>query len=173
MRTAVATIRVQAQVALAALDDAERLHALQATLQGCDRAARLIEQLLTLSRLEWGSTAALGTLDFGAVVRQVVADAATLALAQQQQTTEVDAAAPCWIMADATLLSVLVRNLVDNAIRYSPPGAAVSVAWLCAASGVGLTVNDGGPAMSAPDMARLGERFFRVAGTGQSGSGLG
>ena len=115
MLTPVAAIRVQAPVALAALEGAQRAHALQATLQGCDRAARLIEHLLTLSRLEWGSTAALGTLAIGVVVRQVVA---SLALAQQQ-TIEVDAAAPCWGMADATLLSMLVRNLVDNAIRYS------------------------------------------------------
>jgi two-component system sensor histidine kinase QseC len=172
LRTPIAAIRAQAQVALASADDAERAHALQATLQGCDRAARLVEQLLTLSRLESGSAPMLSHHDIGAVVRQVVADAATTALAKHQ-TIEVEAAQALSVGADATLLTVLVRNLVDNAIRYSPEGARVSVAIQGTASGVDLTVEDSGPGMSVADMDRLGERFFRVIGTGQSGSGLG
>ena len=102
----------------------------------------------------------------------MVADAATLALAKRQ-SIEVDAAQPLSVAADATLLSVLVRNLVDNAIRYSPKGASVRVSTQGTASGVNLTVEDSGPGMSAADMDHLGERFFRVVGTGQSGSGLG
>jgi two-component system sensor histidine kinase QseC len=172
LRTPIAAIRAQAQVALAAADDAQRSHALQATLQGCDRATRLVEQLLTLSRLEAGSTPSLSQLDIGAVTRQVIADAAPLALAKHQ-IIELDAARPLWVDADASLLGVLLRNLVDNAIRYSPEGARVRVAIDGTASGVSLTVEDSGSGMSAHDMEHLGERFFRVIGTGQSGSGLG
>jgi two-component system sensor histidine kinase QseC len=172
LRTPIAAIRAQAQVALASADDAERAHALQATLQGCDRATRLVEQLLTLSRLESGSAPALNSLDLGALVRQVVADAATLALTKRQ-TIEVEAAESCLVSADVTLLSALVRNLVDNSIRYSPPGASVRVAIESETSGVKLTIQDSGPGMSKADMEKLGERFFRVIGTGQSGSGLG
>jgi two-component system sensor histidine kinase QseC len=172
LRTPIAAIGAQAQVALASADDAERTHALLATLQGCDRAARLVEQLLTLSRLESGSAPTLTHLDIGAVVRQVVADAAPLALAKHQ-TIEVEAAQSFSADADATLLSVLVRNLVDNAIRYSPPGASVRVAIQGADGDVDLTVEDSGPGMSEADIEHLGERFFRVIGTGQSGSGLG
>jgi two-component system sensor histidine kinase QseC len=172
LRTPIAAIRVQAQVALASTDDSERAHALQATLQGCDRATRLVEQLLTLSRLESGHAPALGSVDLGVVVRHVAADVAPLALAKDQ-TIEVDAAAGCLVNAEATLLSVLVRNLVDNAIRYSPPGATVKVAIHSATDGVKLTVDDSGPGMSTADIEHLGERFFRVIGSGQSGSGLG
>jgi two-component system sensor histidine kinase QseC len=172
LRTPIAAIRTQAQVALASAEDAERLHALQSTVQGCDRAARLVEQLLTLSRLESGSAPALGRLDLGSVVRQVVADVAALAL-DKEQTIELDAELPCSIDADAALLSMLVRNLVDNAIRYSPAGARVSVAIRSTDGGVLLTVDDSGPGMSAADIAHLGERFFRVIGSGQPGSGLG
>jgi two-component system sensor histidine kinase QseC len=172
LRTPIAAIRAQAQVAMASADDAERRHALQATLQGCDRATRLVEQLLTLSRLESGSAPALAALDIGPVVRQVVADAASLALARHQ-TIELEAAEPCLVPAEATLLAMLVRNLVDNAIRYSPAGARVRVAIRRAPWGASLTVEDSGPGMSAADMERLGERFFRVIGSGQSGSGLG
>ena len=172
LRTPIAAIRTQAQVALAAMDNAARSHALQATLQGCDRAARLVEQLLTLSRLESGAAPALVNVDLNAVVRQVVADLAPEALAKRQ-TIEVTATGPYFIHADSLLLSVLVRNLVDNAIRYSPSDAQVSVAISSTNRDVRLSVDDSGPGMSEGDRKRLGERFFRVIGSGQTGSGLG
>ncbi len=172
LRTPIAAIRTQAQVALAATDDAARSHALQATLQGCDRAARLVEQLLTLSRLESGVAPRLVSVDLGAVVRQVVAELAPEALAKRQ-TIEVKATRPYLVEADALLLSVLVRNLVDNAIRYSPSDAQVSVAISSTDRGVRFSVDDGGPGMSEGDRKRLGERFFRVLGSGETGSGLG
>jgi two-component system sensor histidine kinase QseC len=172
LRTPIAAIRAQAQVALASAEDAERTHALQATLQGCDRAARLVEQLLTLSRLEAGNAPASSCLDLGSVARDVLAGVATLALAKGQ-TIELESTRPAWVQAEAILLSVLVRNLVDNAIRYSPPGASIAVATQHSAGGVELTIDDGGPGLSAPDIEHLGERFFRVIGSGQSGSGLG
>lgn len=172
LRTPIAAIRAQAQVASASADDAERRHALSATLQACDRATRLVEQLLTLSRLESGSAPTLAALNACAVVRQVVAEAAELAL-DKRQTLELDAPEAVSVNAEATLLSVLVRNLVDNAIRYSPEGASVKVAVRGTPGGVELTVEDSGPGMSAPDIGHLGERFFRVLGSGQSGSGLG
>jgi two-component system sensor histidine kinase QseC len=172
LRTPIAAIRTQAQVALASEDDGERTHALQATLQGCDRATRLVEQMLTLSRLESGDAPVSSRLDVGTVVREVVADVAHLALAKGQ-TIEVEADHQYWVQAEATLLSVLVRNLVDNAIRYSPIGASVKVALQNANGGISLTIEDSGPGMSDIDLEHLGERFFRVLGSGQSGSGLG
>jgi two-component system sensor histidine kinase QseC len=74
---------------------------------------------------------------------------------------------------DETLLAVLVRNLVDNAMRYSPPLARVKVKVDGGTSGTVLSVEDSGPGLSAADRARLGERFFRVVGSEQPGSGLG
>ena len=64
-------------------------------------------------------------------------------------------------------------NLVDNALRYSPDGAEVRVAIVHANGPLQLLVEDSGPGLSEADLARLGERFFRVLGSGQSGSGLG
>ena len=173
LRTPIAAIRAQAQVALGATADAERSHALQATLRGCDRATRLVEQLLTLSRLESGARHALVDVDLAALARQVVADAAPLAL-DKRQAIEVDAAAePCTVRGDATLLSVMIRNLVDNAVRYSPSGAVVKLAVSRAQGVVRLSLDDSGPGMSPADIERVGERFFRVIGSGQDGSGLG
>ena len=172
LRTPIAAIRAQAQVAMGEADDALRSHALQATLQGCDRAARLVDQLLTLSRLEAGAAPAFAAVDLGALVRQVAGNLAPFAL-QRQQAIEVDAVETCSVPGDATLLAVLVRNLVDNAIRYSETGAVVKLTLARRPGGVRMTVDDSGPGMAEADIARMGERFFRVMGSGQSGSGLG
>ncbi len=172
LRTPIAAIRAQAQVAMGEADDARRTHALQSTLAGCDRAARLVDQMLTLSRLESGIAPSAATVDLGAVVRQVVAELAPQAL-QKHQSIEVDAADACAVAGDAALLALLVRNLVDNAIRYSPPGATVRIAVADAEGSVRLLVEDSGQGMATQDMQRFGERFFRVMGSGQSGSGLG
>jgi two-component system sensor histidine kinase QseC len=172
LRTPIAAIRAQAQVALGATADAERTHALQATLQGCDRATRLVEQLLTLSRLEAGAERADVPVDLGGLVRQVVAELASHALSKRQ-VIDVQATNVCTVQGDPTLLSVLIRNLTDNAIRYSPRGATVKVAVSNERGAVRLSVEDSGPGMPPPDMERMGERFFRVVGSGQDGSGLG
>lgn len=172
LRTPIAAIRTQAQVALAEADDAARRHALQATLAGCDRATRLVEQLLTLSRVEAGEAPARAALDLSALVRQQVAEMAPKAI-DRGQAIELEADAPCTVQGDITLLAVLVRNLVDNALRYSPAGARVQVGVHRLGGRVRLQVQDSGPGLPPEALARLGERFFRVLGTGQTGSGLG
>ncbi len=173
LRTPIAAIRAQAQVALGAGDDAqERNHALHATLQGCDRITRLVEQLLTLARLESQQAEIRQAVDLGVVCRQVIGDLVPAAL-DRQQTMELDAADACIVTANEVLLAVLVRNLADNALRYSPPGARVLVTVVKEAGAVVLCVQDSGPGMQAQDMARLGERFYRALGNEQPGSGLG
>lgn len=172
LRTPIAAVRAQAQVALGAASDAERQRALQATLQGCDRAAHLVDQLLTMSRLESGTGTALSLVDVAAVMRRVAADTAPAALARQQSMA-VQADQPCIVRGDETLLAVLGRNLIDNAIRYSPPGAAVDVHVSSDRGEVRILIEDGGSGMSQADIERLGERFFRVMGSGADGSGLG
>ena len=177
LRTPIAAIRAQAQVALGAGSHAEqREHALNATVAGCDRATRLVEQLLTLARLE--STPASSSavfaekLDVSAVARRVAADLAPAALAQHQHL-ELDAPQACIVTGNDLLVGVLLRNLIDNAIRYSPQDARIMVKVAEFSGKTVVSVQDSGPGMTQADMARLGERFFRVLGNGQPGSGLG
>jgi two-component system, OmpR family, sensor histidine kinase QseC len=172
LRTPIAAIRAQAEAALGASDPGERQHALKATLQGCDRAARLVAQLLTLSRIESGDPMSMEVIDLAAVVKSIVADLAPLAL-HKAQSIGVDAVADCPVRGDQTLMSVLVRNLVDNAIRYSPRGASINISLVHGAAGTRLLVDDSGPSMADSDMKRLGERFLRGAGRHEDGSGLG
>jgi two-component system sensor histidine kinase QseC len=172
LRTPIAATRTQAQVAMNAVDDVQRQRALSATLAGCDRAARLVEQLLTLSRLEAEALHTMQPLDLAAVVHRVTAELAPESLARKQ-ILALRAQPGCIIRGDETLVAVLVRNLVDNALRYTPPGARIEIAVRTdGASGVFL-VEDSGPGLKESDLARLGQRFFRPSGTEPGGSGLG
>jgi two-component system sensor histidine kinase QseC len=171
LRTPVAAIRAQAQVALAEPDEARRQHALRATLEGCDRAARLIEQLLTLSRLEAGAAVEMRPVDLGALARQVVTELAPRALLKRQDLGV--EAQPCTVRGDATLLGVLLRNLVDNALRYSPAGARIDVSVQPVQGQALLRVEDSGPGLPPEQAQRLGRRFERGLGHEESGSGLG
>jgi two-component system sensor histidine kinase QseC len=172
LRTPIAAIRAQAQVALAAGDEQQRRHALQATVAGCDRATRLVEQLLTLSRLEAGAAPASRRVDLVQVVRSVVAELAPASLARHQ-VLELDACPSAVVPGDETLLAVLARNAIDNAIRYSPEGARILVRVAAAEGEVEFSVDDSGPGLPEADLRRLGERFFRAEGSASSGSGLG
>ncbi len=172
LRTPIAAIRTQAQVALGEADDAARAHALRATLEGCDRASRLIEQLLMLSRIESGHTLAAESVDLAAVTRQVTAALAPAAL-QKSQRVSLDAPLPCTVPGDEALLAALVRNLIDNAIRYSPRDATIELRLRREGDVVTLDVEDNGPGLGEADLARIGQRFFRVLGTDAPGSGLG
>lgn len=172
LRTPIAAIRMQAQVAMGEADDALRQHALQGTLEGCDRATRLVGQLLSLSRLEAVESPAMANVDLRALAQRVVAELAPKAIGKQQ-SLEFEGSEPCVVPGNETLLAVLVRNLVDNAVRYSPPAARIQVSVRRQGAQVVLGVEDSGPGLDAADRQRLGERFFRVTGSVESGSGLG
>ncbi|MBL8330494.1 MAG: sensor histidine kinase N-terminal domain-containing protein [Rubrivivax sp.] len=174
LRTPLAALRAQAQVAQASADADERRHALGSVLLACDRLARLIDQLLTLARLEAG-TPATGcvAVDLASLARLLAAESAPQALARGQELA-VDGDGPLIVQGNESLLGVLLRNLLDNALRYSPEGAQVRLGLSAVAGGgAQLMVEDSGPGLAEADLARLGERFFRVLGNEAPGSGLG
>ncbi len=170
LRTPIAAIRIQAQVALGSAHQEERTGALRATIAGCDRASHLVDQLLQLARLE-NATVPPGTADLAALARDCLANLSPAALARAQ-TVELVAPPQCVVTGDSALLGILIRNLGDNAIRYSGSGARIC---FTVADGVQpeLLVDDSGPGLLPAERARLGERFFRVLGSEETGSGLG
>lgn len=177
LRTPIAGIRAQAQVARASADAAERGHALDQLLHGCDRASRLVDQLLLLARVDADPVGTGGERhDLGAAVRAVVAESLPALLARGQ-SIEVDADAACPVAGGGVWQGVLLRNLLDNASRYSGQGARLQVAArVLDGGGAELVVEDSGPGLPAADVARLGQRFHRADTglvSGEPGSGLG
>lgn len=174
LRTPLAAMRTHAQVAQSSQDEVERQRALSNVIAATDRATHLVEQLLTLARLDSDSRAAgLGTCDLRACVIEALARIAPQALDKDMELVLEDGPARM-IRGEPVLLSVLLRNLLDNAVRYSPPHGQVRVRMMEEAGGaVGLEILDQGPGIPAAERARVLERFYRVVGSGESGSGLG
>ncbi len=173
LRTPLAAIKTQAQVARGATDPGARGHALDQVVAGADRATHLVAQLMTLARLDPeerppGTTA----VDLCALAAGVLAELGPQA-AGKRIDVELDAAQPCTVDGDPTMLAVLVRNLADNAIRYTPEGGAIRVALRLDAEAVRLDVDDNGPGIPGPLREQVLERFYRIEGSGESGSGLG
>lgn len=173
LRTPIAALRAQAEVALAADDAAQRRHALEGVVAGCDRAAHLIGQLLTLARLDPARAASPDeTADLAAVAREVAAIHAQTALERGLELS-VEAPVSAIVAVEPALLQILLRNLVDNAVRYAAGvGREVHIEVANGAHPVCRIVDDG-PGIPPEERARLGERFHRREGTSEPGSGLG
>ncbi|NCW90226.1 MAG: two-component sensor histidine kinase [Rhodocyclales bacterium] len=173
IRTPLAAIRTHAQVAIAATDRAERDHALALVVQASDRATHLLGQLLTMARLD--SVSLIGgfvVCDLRRIAVDVIADLTPQALDKNVECmlNEGNVAS---VKGDPALLAVLVRNLVDNAIRYSSAGSAVTVTIRQVEGEVKLVVSDQGPGIPVEERQRVLSRFTRLAGNDAPGSGLG
>jgi two-component system sensor histidine kinase QseC len=156
-------------VARRAGSEAARDEALDALVAGAGRAARLIEQMLTLARLESGQPqGAMQRVELRALARDALAELAPRALAKRLDIALEDGPEVA-IEGHPGLLGVLLRNLIDNAVRYTPPGGSVRVALRTPAE---LEVRDSGPGVPAAELPRLGQRFHRLA-QDEAGSGLG
>jgi two-component system OmpR family sensor kinase len=172
LRSPVAALALQAQVAERAATREARDAAYADLKQGIARAARLVEQLLDLARLEPGVREPLGEVDLSLIAREVVGSYAARA---DERDIDLGADAP----QKAPLLGVesemrsLVTNLVDNAIRYAPPQSEVTVSVRPVDSAVELVVADAGPGIPSEERQRVFERFQRVPGDPTPGSGLG
>ena len=173
LRTPLAALKTQAQVARGAAGDAERRRALDNVIAGCNRAHRLVEQLLTLARLEPDQVKAhREPCDLRMLAQQTIAELAPAALSRNVEI-ELAEGVPAAIDGYPGLIGILLRNLIDNAIRYSPGGTAVRVEAADADGAARLTVTDEGPGIAPEERARVGQRFHRILGSEESGSGLG
>lgn len=171
LRSPLAALRVQTEVVQLAGDDAPmREHALDNLTVGIDRATRLVDQLLTLSRLDsLSDLAELTPIDWNDLVTMTLAEQDRQAHAAGVMLRYEHRGTPPPRQGETLLLSLLLRNLLDNAVRYTPQGGVVTVTL----SERSLTVEDDGPGVTAEHLARLGERFYRPPGQEQTGSGLG
>ncbi len=169
LRTPLAAIRLQAQLAGEAATADTRRKAIEMLVSDSSRASRLVEQLLTLARADNLSRRSLNTtVDISREVIEVAAVLQDMAQAKLQLLT-VDAPQPVMIMADSELLQAMISNLVTNAIKYSPPDTHIAIK----VSTESIMVTDHGPGMAEEERARALQRFVRLHDGDQSGSGLG
>ncbi|WP_341315583.1 ATP-binding protein [Paraburkholderia sp. IMGN_8] len=172
LKSPLAAIKVQAQVALAEPDAALQRLAMERVVQGVDRSARLAEQLLLLARLDAHEKMSTAPLKPAAIAKDALL--ANERNAQQKNirvTLTGDLRAE--INAEPVLIGILLDNLLDNAIKYGRAGGSVEVAVQHALDRVRLTVRDDGPGVASGDLAHLTNRFFRATGNQATGSGLG
>lgn len=172
LRTPLAALRLHLDNLRNASDPEARRAAERQLVRGLTRLDRLVEQLLTLSRLEPGvPLPSPQQLDLAALARDAVVE---LVDSGQAGDVEIELqATPAPIAGDPLGLGILLRNLLDNAARYSPRPASVRVGVRALPDAVELTVEDSGPGIAAPDRERVLDRFYRQLGTGVDGSGLG
>ncbi|WP_234087004.1 sensor histidine kinase N-terminal domain-containing protein [Azonexus sp. R2A61] len=174
MRTPLTGLKTQAQFAMRETDPAALRHALQQIATGVDRAGRLINQLLTLARTEGSESGQLQhePFDLVPVVREIVEDWVMLALAREIDLG-FEAEDKAIISGNPLLLRELVKNLIDNAIRYTPNGGHVTCRILHIAPTILLEVEDDGIGISEDQAELVFERFYRVDDATTEGSGLG
>jgi two-component system OmpR family sensor kinase len=174
LRTPLAALKLQAQSLERADGPEARKIAVARIMAGIDRATRLVEQLLVLARQEASAAggAAGQPVQLDGLARRAVADMVSVAqgkgvdLGLQQS----DAAT---VQGQPDALTILVRNLVDNAIKYTPAGGTVDVSVRATAQGSVLCVEDSGPGIPPEERERVFDRFYRIAGSDAQGSGLG
>ena len=172
LRTPLAALKVQAQVALRTQEDDSRRHALSQVIVGVDRMTHLVEQLLTLARVDPARQATtVLVFDPAETVKEVCSEMLPLAQ-RQQQSLIVDAAPGCLIALPPAWLAIALRNLVDNALRYAGEGARIEVSLARTASGCALRVADDGPGVAPELRARVAARFVR-GDVDSEGCGLG
>lgn len=172
LRTPLAALKVQAQVARRARTTESQQHALAQVVAGVDRMTHLVEQLLTLARVDPASQgAAPERIDPAQTVAAVCAELSPLAL-QRGQHLVADAARGCSVAIREAWLRIAVRNLLDNALRYAGDGAHIEVRLTRSDSGCALSVADDGPGVASDLRSRLSARFVRGETEGE-GCGLG
>ena len=173
LRSPLAALKVQAEVLAMSSDEAEQQHHLGNIHESIDRANRLTEQLLTLARLDpMQALPDAQPIDWQRSAHQALQ---SVNLQAREKRVQLKLECACGFgqvfppLGNEVLLQLMLRNLLDNAIRYSPPNSHVTLTL----AANGLTVCDRGSGIAAEHLPRIRERFYRPPGQSQQGSGLG
>jgi signal transduction histidine kinase len=170
LRTPLAVLIGHAQVARRAQTLEEARPALDQLVRGAERSARLSQQLLHSAHLE-RQAHEQSPVELADIVTMLIHDFEMMA-AQKNQSISLHAE-PGVIRGNVDELGILVSNLLDNALRYAGHGCRVVVRCVREANVMRLDVLDDGPGVPEPDRARIFDRFYRVAGNSETGSGIG
>lgn len=172
LRTPIAAIRAQAEV-LGFSPELDPV-GIENLIHGCDRASRLINQLLALSRVDSEKADfEKSKVNLHEIASLVIADLYDR-IEEKKQEVELIGADSIVVLVNKDLLAILLRNLIDNASRYTPVGGRISIDIRSLMTAPAIIIEDSGPGIGVDLIHRLGERFFRGAASETSmGSGLG
>lgn len=172
LRTPISALKVHADNARHAIDEQDRAQSQELLGISIERVERLASQLLSLSRAEsLGGARAHSRLDLDALVRTEMEELRPLAERKNQEIQLTLEGAQLW--GDEFALGLLVRNLIENALRYTPAGGVIEVGTSSTGTHAVLTVEDSGPGIPEDERERVFDRFYRRLGGGSDGSGLG
>lgn len=175
LRSPLAALKLQVQGLQRAPDAAARDLAVSRLVAGIDRATRLVEQMLALARHEASIAAGAKSqpVDLAEVARLAISDAVAAAQARGIDVGVSHADAGAVVNGQPEALRMLLRNLIDNAVKYTPEQGRVDVAIAMNGAAVDLSVDDSGPGLPEEERARVLDRFYRSGEPQAPGSGLG
>lgn len=173
LRTPLAALRVQAQTALRSTQAVEKEKALLKLVSGIDRTTRVAEQLLNIAYVDASSNKGAATAVFS--LQQLVKDVAGLLAAEAERKSIAIKIADgdCKVNGDPLTIGIAIRNLLENAVRYTPPSGLVEVRVAAINKVPTLVVSDNGPGIPASERQKVLERFYRLHASVVEGSGLG
>lgn len=171
LRTPLAVIRTQVQNVINSKDEQERSELLEDLKAGTERASSMVTQLLSLARMGQEGIA-LTALSLNDATRAVMQGLLPLAL-QKHVALEFEERAQVTIAANQEVLSIALRNILDNAIKYTPAGGVVQVTVYSEGNTASLTIRDTGPGIPENKIPLVTERFYRIPGNTETGAGLG
>ncbi|MDO4709572.1 MAG: ATP-binding protein [Pseudomonadota bacterium] len=166
LRTPLAALLLQNEAIRQAADPVQLQQALEMQRQGIRRASRLVEQLLLLARQEAGAHET-GEFEAGKVLQPLLEESAVLA-ASGNIRLQFLCSRECWLQGSVTAFTAVMRNLIDNALKYTPEGGVVKVSIAD-----DIRVEDSGPGIPESQRERVFDRFYRIPGSAGQGSGLG
>ena len=173
MRTPLAVLRVHAQNLLEAGTEQERRESLAFLIAGVDRTSRLVNQLLTMARLEPKATApVLHVIDLSATVRASLVQLTPWILSKNLELAFDVSEQPFEMVADAAVIDIALNNLISNAVNFSPEQGVITVKLSQGDGFYSLSVEDQGPGINESDRGRLFERFYSRGNAQGAGLGL-
>ena len=172
LRSPLTALQVQLDTLARARSPEESREALAGLRAGVKRASRLVEQLLTMARLEPEAQAKHAAVSLEQLMVETAGELEPLAEARKVQV-RLERLERVTVQGEPQGLHALVRNLIDNAIRYTPAGGEVRLALFTDAGGAVIVVEDSGPGIAAAERSRVFDRFYRLPGSSAEGSGLG
>ena len=174
LRTPLAALKTHAQLATMTDSCEDQKKSINKIMAGVDRASHVVNQLLVLARLEQGHQQSIDMqpVDLTQLSQEMVSELHSL-VSQRNIELSVEAADPQIVSGELTMLSMLLRNLLDNAIRYSPEGSRVELGFGQSKQGISLFVSDNGPGIADEEKDKVFSRFHRGEALEETGCGIG